>query len=226
MKSLVTLALIHLFSCASVFAEDLFATRNWTSAEGVAISATLIEASDKSVKLKNAKGGKTFDVDLKKLSRGDLDLIDATIEKIDETIEAKAFGTPAELNEKDLANAFRLGKHSALWTAAVEAGARLNMTPQRIERETDVHVIIIGEHVSIRLQMNQNYNKFTISGDNLDKQSKSGNSKTHIATRKAPFTPKVATLNQYMVSLKFEDINLSYMPVIGCKHDDYYLLSR
>ena len=48
----------------------------------------------------------------------------------------------------------------------------------------------------------------------------------HIATRKSPFTPKVANLNRYMVSLKLEDIKLSSIPVIGCKHDDFYMISR
>lgn len=226
MKPLLVLTLGTLLSLTSARSEDLFTTRNWTSAEGVAISASLIEAGPKSVTLKLAKGGKPFNVDLSKLSRGDQDLIRSTIEKIDETIATKAFGTPAELTERDLANAFRLGKHSALWTAAVEADARLNMNPQRVERENDTQALIIGEHIAVRLQLVQNHNKFSLSGEDLERQSKTGSSKMHIATRKSPFTPKVANLNRYMVSLKLEDIKLSSIPVIGCKHDDFYMISR
>jgi hypothetical protein len=120
-----------------------------------------------------------FDIDLIRLAPEEGEMIEQSRKEFAEVAKKavvnKQFVGLPDPGEKTWDAAFRVGAHRGLWEAATQSiwaysntDKRLvAITPKRLVRESDVQVLVEGEHVAVRLLADDKL-KLVISGEKLN----------------------------------------------------------
>lgn len=221
------LVTISLLSIGWLYGQDLslLKSREWKSSNGKVLKAELMKVKDDSITLKRKSDNRDFTLPLSRLHDDDQTLVHNTRRELEDLVHSNSsrpgsstlfsgFTNPGE-DVWELAHRFGLARK--LWERATQSqwfggirGAQrvIRLTPQRFERISDVEYFVHGEHVSLKVRLEQLDEKLSLSGDRLMRsyEKYSERAKEPIAQKGSVFLPEITRDN--LVSLQVEKVGV------------------
>lgn len=156
--------------------DQLAGYRDWRSTDGKTFKAKLVGVTETGCRLKGHRDGRTREVSFDRLDKAEVKMIQEAKKEIRE-------GKPL-VKESFWKMAFVFREYDKLVSELPEDGIIVSLVPRRFVRESPKSIVVIGDHVAVRIISEKDDTILQISGISKVQAMK----RTKVTTRRASYS--------------------------------------